>query len=95
MIVANHKPFRRDVPGQERPEGCTMQNDIPGLRLRYPQQLDLVQPDVLSCLAYPAWGSSAVWQRIWSLHRASALALMVAPEEACLNLERLAAEGFG
>ena len=26
---------------------------------------------------------------------ASALALMVAPEDACLNLERLAAEGFG
>ncbi len=38
-------------------------------------------------LACPAWGSNAGLPMIWSLRPyASALALMVAPEEACLNL---------
>jgi cyclic beta-1,2-glucan synthetase len=46
-------------------------------------------------LACPAWASSAgSADDLVIAPYASALALMVAPEEACLNLQRLAAEGF-
>ena len=46
-------------------------------------------------LACPAWGSNAVSaEDLVIAPYASALALMVAPEEACLNLQRLAADGF-
>jgi cyclic beta-1,2-glucan synthetase len=35
------------------------------------------------------------WQKTWLLHPyASALALMVEPEEACINLQRLAEDGM-
>ncbi len=45
--------------------------------------------------ACPAWASSAAWPTTWSSRpMPSALALMVAPEAACQNLQRLAAEGL-
>jgi len=42
----------------------------------------------------PVWAQKGISRRLVIAPYASALALMVAPEEACLNLQRLAAEGL-
>jgi len=45
-------------------------------------------------LACPAWAQARLADDLVIAPYATALALMVAPEKACLNLQRLSAEGF-